>query len=556
MFGTIRKHQTWLWAVIITLTIISFVVFFSPYTKMKANVRSGNHGSIKGKKITDQQFIEAYREVHLHHFMMSGRWPDEDKTSGFDPERDTYNWLLIAQKQEDLGVHVSDEAAEHMARQMLRNFERLGVTSPQIFFQKILQTRGYQPDDFERFVRHFVGIQELITTIGLSGKLIPPDQAKALYERDHQELASQALLFQATNYEAGISVPPETLAQYFSNRVANYIIPERVQVSYVRFNLTNYLPQAQAQLTNIDDIVDYNYQRRGTNAFPEAKSPEEAKAKIRQEIFRLKATELARAKAVEFANALFALNTNIDNLSSLAASNNLPVQVTPPFDRDTGPKDLEVGSEFTKAAFALTPDEPFSQPMQGQDGSYIMALNSRTPYETPPLEKVKDKVLSDYKHEQAMRMARQAAASFAQSLTNGLAQGKSFTNICAEAGLKPISLSPFSISSRSVREVDEMVSLSQLKRAAFSTQPGKPSPILPTSEGAMLLFVEARLPLDTAREQTELPAYLAQLRRTRQQEAFDEWLQREAQQGLRDTPIARPRQQPPVLGAKTTASKS
>jgi hypothetical protein len=556
MFGTIRKHQTWLWAVIITLTIISFVVFFSPYTKMNANVRAGNHGSINGKKITDQQFIEAYREVHLHHFMMSGRWPDEDKTSGFDPERETYNWLFVVQKQQDLGVHVSDEAASQMARNMLHNFERLGVTSPQIFFQKILGPKGYQPDDFERFVRHFVGIQELIATVGLSGKLIPPDQAKALYERDHQDLASQAVFFQATNYEAGITVAPETLVQYYSNRVANYIIPEKVQVNYVRFSVTNYLPQAQEQLTNINEIVDYNYQRRGTNAFPEAKTPEEAKAKIREEIFRIKSMELARAKALEFANVLFTMNTNLDSLKSLAVSNNLPVEVTPPFDSTTGPKDLEVGSDFTKTAFALTPDEPFSQPITGQDGVYVMALNSKTPIETPPFEKVKDKVLSDYKHEQAMRMARQAAATFSQSLTNGLAQGKAFTNICAEAGVKPVRLPPFSISSRSLPEIEEMVPLSQLKQAAFSTPVGKPSPLLPTSEGAMLLFVEAKLPLDLAKEQTDLPTYIAQVRRTRQQEAFDEWLQREGQQALRDTPIARPRQQPPVLGAKTSAAKS
>ena len=41
MFGTIRKHQTWLWAVIITLTIISFVVFFSPYSKLNNERRGG-----------------------------------------------------------------------------------------------------------------------------------------------------------------------------------------------------------------------------------------------------------------------------------------------------------------------------------------------------------------------------------------------------------------------------------------------------------------------------------------------------------------------------------
>jgi len=80
MFGTIRKHQKWLWAVIITLTIISFVIFFSPYSKMNSGVRrSGNYGSINGQRVTDQDYINAYREVDLAHFLMTGRWMHDDR---------------------------------------------------------------------------------------------------------------------------------------------------------------------------------------------------------------------------------------------------------------------------------------------------------------------------------------------------------------------------------------------------------------------------------------------------------------------------------------------
>ena len=73
MFGTIRRHQTWLWAVIITLTIISFVIFFSPYSKMNnSGRRAGNYGAINGQRVTDLQYANAYREVDLHTFLMSG----------------------------------------------------------------------------------------------------------------------------------------------------------------------------------------------------------------------------------------------------------------------------------------------------------------------------------------------------------------------------------------------------------------------------------------------------------------------------------------------------
>jgi hypothetical protein len=129
MFGTIRKHQTWLWAVIITLTIISFVIFFSPYSKMNDSRRvKANYGSINGEKITGEQFAEAERDVYLNFFMRNGRMPDQDaKRMGFDEMRETYQWLLLLQKERQFGINVSTDVLEQTARDMVRNFERAGV---------------------------------------------------------------------------------------------------------------------------------------------------------------------------------------------------------------------------------------------------------------------------------------------------------------------------------------------------------------------------------------------------------------------------------------------
>src|SRR5271166_4839412 len=274
MFGTIRKHQTWLWAVIITLTIISFVTFLSPNSKMNSGGRgSDNYGSINGQRVTRTQYANAYREMDLHTFFMSGHWLNEDKKqTRVDPERETYQWLLLIQKQQQLGIHVGDDAAAWMGQQMLRSFEKMGITSAAMFIQRVLQPHGLAVDDFERYVRHFLGIQELISTYGLTGKLITPQDAKALYDREHREVAAGAVFFFASNYLAGVSVTPEALSQFYSNRVANYIIPDRVQVGYVRFGVTNFLPQAETELaSNLTEMVEANYQRLGSNYFADAK---------------------------------------------------------------------------------------------------------------------------------------------------------------------------------------------------------------------------------------------------------------------------------------------
>jgi hypothetical protein len=559
MFGTIRKHQTWLWAVIITLTVISFVIYFSPYSKVNdGGGRSReNYGTIDGQKITRLQYVNAYREVDLHFFLTTGRSLNEDrKRSETEIQREVYNWLLLTQKEEELGIHVGDEAAAEMARQMIRPFESRGITSPMVFIQKVLPQMNLNVSDFERYLRHFVGIQELISTFGLSGRLITPQEAKALYEREHQEVATEGVFFSATNYLAAVNPNPDIIAQFYSNRVATYAIPERVQVNYVQFSLSSYLQQAQTELgTNLEELVEANIQRLGTNiasVFPDATTPDLQKAKVRQHVIEQKALIDASQKANDFAHALIdSQSTKLESFEAAARTNGYSVQLSPPFDR-SGPPSLAVGPELAKAAFGLTPEEPFAGPFTGETNAYVIAFGKRIPREIPPLDQIRDQVVADYKQFQAAQLARQAGAAFYETLTNKLAQGLAFTNICAEAKLNPVPLPDFSISTRSLPNLENQISLNQLKQAAFATSPGKVSPFQPTSDGGMILYVKAKLPINQATMDADLPRYLASLRQTRQSEAFNDWLRHEFEKGVRDTPLNRP--PPPAMGSATAKS--
>jgi peptidyl-prolyl cis-trans isomerase D len=553
MIGTIRKHQTWLWAIIITITILSFVIFFSPVSKMN-NSRGGpvNFGSINGERISPEQFIAASREVNLRYFFMSdGHWPGDDaKKMGFDTERETYQWLLLIQKQEQLNIHVGSDVVAQIAKNMISRFQK-DIPTPALFVQKVLQPQGLQLEDFERFVRHYLGVQELVATVGLSGELVTPIEAAGLYEREHQELATEAVFFSVSNYLASVKVTPEAITQFYSNRLANYRLPDRVQVSYVKFGISNFLAEAESDLmkTNLTEIIEANYQRLGTNYFRDAKTPEESKAKIREELIRGRALAQARKKALEFARPLFEIEpARAEDLEKMAKEKGLAVSISAPFDREEGPKDLEV-PELAKAAFKLTPEQPFAGPLVGKDGAYVIALKKKLPSEIPSLEQIRAQVTADYKHNQALFAARIAGSDFHTTLTNGLAKGKSFSAIAADSKLKPIELPPFSLSTRSLPEVEDHVSLdgrNGLKQIAFSTPPGMASGFVPTNDGGLILYVKSRLPLDPARMKAELPGFVASVRQNRQNEAFNEWFRKEMEKGLRDTPLVR-QQQPGVV---------
>ena len=563
MIGTIRKHQTWLWAVIITVVIISFVFMFSPYSKMNSTSRGVvNLGSINGERISEQDFINARSEVYLRTFFTTGNWPDEEaKKTGGQIERDTYHWLLLIQKQQQLGIHVSTEVVAQAARSMVSQFQRSGITSPEMFIQQVLRPRGFQVDDLERFVRHYMGVQELIGTVALSGKLITPQEARDLFKREHEELMTEAVFFSASNYLASVTASSEAVSQFYSNRLANYHIPDRVQVSYVRFELTNYQAEANqelARMTNLDQQIDESFQRGGTNFLREVKAQSLADARVKihdGERQRIEA-QIAKKKATEFANPLFDTEPlRAENLEKQAKAARLTARVTAPFDRENGPRELEVGADFATKAFGRTSEDPFAGPILGMNSVYVIALSKKLPSEIPTLDQIRDQVMADYKHSQALNLARKAGMDFYQTLTNGMAQGKTFPDICASAKHKLVEAPPFSISTRDLPEVEDHLALNQYKQLTFTTPTGKVSNFQMTAEGGLIVYVKGKLPLDEAKMNTSLPAFINAVRQNRQNEAFNEWFSKEAKKGLANIPAFQ-QQAPPSLSPGPKAKKS
>ena len=258
----------------------------------------------------------------------------------------------------------------------------------------------------------------------------------------------------------------------------------------------------------------------------------------------------ARKKALEFATPLFDVDpVRMDNLDKLAKEKGLTVQITEPFDQRDGPSELAVGQDFAAKAFARTPVEPFAGPIVGMDGVYVIAFNKKIPSEIPALDKIRARVEKDYQLGQAQDLARKAGLVFYPTLTNGLAQGKTVAALCADAKLQLVDLPPISISTRELEQVSEHLPLNQFKQLAFGTTVGKVSPFQMTTAGGVIVYVKSKLPLDEAKMIAALPTFANYVRQNRQNEAFNSWFRKEAEKGLRDTPLARQEASPAMKAA-------
>lgn len=547
MIGTIRKHSSWLWLVIIVATIISFLFWGAGPVARNSGGRtsSGGYGSLYGKEITPEAFAAAQREFFLYYWLHYGEWPDKSANmTRADLDKETYVRLMLAQKARSLGVYVSDDAVVTGANEMLRSIGgRSGQQVPmETFVERVLTPEGLTPTDLQRYIRNDLTIQQLVQALGLSGELITPTEAAQLYTRDHQEVSAQAVFFAASNYLARVASTPAAVAQFYTNNMAAYREPDRVAVNYVVYDVSNYLAQSKAEWakTNFEEYVDAYY-RQNAAQYADAKTPDEAKVKVRELLVRNRALMDARQSANEFANPLFALEpAKAENLISAAKAKGLTVHTTAPFAANAGPMDFDAPAAFTKEAFKLSADEPFAGPIIGPDGVYIIALAQDLPSAIPPLDAIQSRVLSDFKEQQALALAQRDGTNFYYNATVQMATGKTFAQVAIATGQSPQVLPPFSLSSTEVAGFTERAELGQLKQAAFTTPAGHVSNFVPTADGGFVLFVQSLLPVDESKKLADMPQFLAQVRRGRQNEAFNLWLQGEANRELRNTPIYEP----------------
>src|SRR5208282_3114533 len=435
MIGTIRKHSKWLWWFIAGLTIISFIYWGAGPTARSGGGRvSGDFGMIYGRKITQEDYVEGRNEYYIFYRIHYGEWPDKNPNlSRNDLEREIYVRLLLDQKAEDLGIYIADTNVVAAADEMLHSFGRNGQPVPiDAFVKQFLQPEGLTADDFARYVRHDLVIQQLVQTVGLPGELITPQVAVAEYEREHREFSVQAVFFSPSNYLSAVTVAPAAVAQFYTNYLAAYRLPDRVQVSYVEFNVSNYLAQAKAEWarTNLEEVVESNYRQFGPDYFPDAKTPDAAKAKIRELLMRNRALTDASQQANDFANALFALEpVNPENLATVAKQKGLTVHPTAPFASAYGPEEFNAPPEFTKSAFELTPDEPLAGPVVGPDAIYIIALVRQLPSEIPSLDQIRARVMEDYRLHEATLLAQRAGTNFYFNAMIQMAAGKTFAQV-------------------------------------------------------------------------------------------------------------------------------
>jgi len=547
--------------IIIVGTILSFVYYLTPNATRGggggAPIRSAPAGSIDGEPITQFQFELALREAKVAVRMRAGHWPNSQEISRSLPDL-AFQQLFIAAKMKELNLDVPVEATALFTRKLF------GVPPGQAFpkdkfdefVKNVLNEEGkVDVEDFYHWVRDQVGAELLVKLYGMNGDLITAKEAEFFFRRDHELMSVELVRFPLTNYTAQIAPTAQEIGEFYTNRQADYSLPDREQINYIHFDLTNYLAAADkilAGMSNLDAQLDQAYLSKDASSYKDEAgnvlTAEAEKAKMKEDYrTQFVARSAAQTNAYQLAKLFFDGRKkdqpiSRDELAQFASSNGLSVVTTPPFDRLNPPKELQLPPQYLDMIFHLDASDPEDQYklVPATNGFFLLGLERKLPSEIQPLEVVRAKVAEDCRDSKALELAIQAGTNFEAAAQAGLAKGQSFDDICAEQKIKPQVLTPFDIETKSIPEVEDQNEFEYLiKRAAYQMPVGQITTLEKTLTGGFLMFLKARTQVDDAIVQRDLPAFLATQREQRQMAAFSIWISREMQMHL-VRPAAKP----------------
>ncbi|MSR64988.1 MAG: hypothetical protein EXS18_04315 [Verrucomicrobiae bacterium] len=513
-----RKNQRLIWTVIAVVVVITFV-FWGSMTGSGSGRQAGSPGTLYGKSISPQEYLDAQRMVHAYFTLFQRQ--DFTRTDKGREVLDQQTWLRLIERRklEQWNITVTDEELVKFIQTMFTENGRFNKEKYTQFLEQQLPSMGIKDADFERLMREQLCLNELHRIIGATARVVPTE-VRELYNMIHENLDLSILTFDGADYTNDVKFTDADIKEYFEKNKEGFRIPEQRHVRYVRYGseaFTNDVKVTDAEVREMFEKTRAAYEQEGGKAMDFAIVKEGIHQEILEQKAFQRANEMATEMALEIVKPKDPTQKEVDltkvDFDSLARKFEVQVKESDFFSMRAPVPDLKAGPDFNRAAFALTPAEPFSDAVGGADGAYVLQYLDQKPSELPALEVVKDKVVLRFTQERATDLARtkgrdaarvaRNAVIAAQSSTNRVDTARVFADEAQKLGLKVLNPEPFSQSEMASEKIPDAAIVLNV---AFNMRHGEVSDFVDTGRGGLFLMLKKRIPpteAEFAREQTE-----------------------------------------------------
>lgn len=342
-------------------------------------------------------------------------------------------------------------------------------------------------------------INQIGSVLGGPGYLLPSEAlAQAQTNRTKYTLATAELNY--TEFSPEISPTEEDLTAYYETNKLNYEIPERIEASYVLFELSRFEDQVPA--ASEEELREHFIANRAQFVAEfEANKPEPAEGEeeiedapvtyaqvsdaVAKSFLSEQEARIANQAAQDFALSLYNGDIERDSaaFNELLTENQVSLIKIEPYTA-AGARQRALSPDMLESAFALGGNRYYSDPYQLEKGFGVLIYEGRIAPEIPAFEEVKDEVSANYVAEEKRRLFNEKGESLKADLEAKVAEGTAFVEAAEALELKAQAYETFSASD-APRELNRSA-----MQEAQGMQPGEISSMLSVGPTGIFVYLE------------------------------------------------------------------
>jgi peptidyl-prolyl cis-trans isomerase D len=486
MVHLMRKYQQSLLLVVTVIVIISFVWLYNGQRNV-GDSKADRVGVVYGRPVTIAQFSREARKFEICRALGLGElWMTLIGADARDENQavENYVWnsFVLRHEAAAMGIEPNDEEVVAVVEQ-IPAFQTNGAYDSAKYreFLQRLASRGFTEQQIEELVRDDLRAKKLKRLVGATLGAAP-SEVRSIFEKRNQKIEASVIRFKQADFEAKTEPSEEDLKKLYEERKETLKSDEKRRVRFAAFLLEK------------------------------TEKPLEPKA-------RFDALAKLGDQAQEFALALTEKDAKFEDVAKKFGAT--PGE-TPEFTALTPPAEMGNSREAATAAFGkLTLEQPNSDVISTPNGYYVMQLSAVAESKPLTFEEAKASLASQLKEDRTKEALSLKTSETRLKLQAALKSGKTFEDAAKESGVQPEKIPAFSPMEPPKPDLaDGRLILGQ----TFEMNDGQLSSPVDTATGALIIYLEKRLPVDEQKFEGEKKMLAENISRGKRDAAFELWL--------------------------------
>jgi peptidyl-prolyl cis-trans isomerase D len=535
----LQKYGPWILGGVLLLLVPSFVVMFSPSASLKQ--QRSELPTINGKAVNLADFQNAKNVVMTEIVFSSGRQPPHTLEYEDQLNIEAVQRLILLRKAREFGISAGEDEVVQQVRMLPAFLNEQKQFDPDRYQRYInfLNNLGISEALLAETIREQIEVSRLRALVATAAK-VTPAELKLAYTPLHEQTTIDYVEFDGADHKENFMVKDDEARAFYDLNKEKFRKPAEVKVREVYFTIS----EALKSITLGEDEIGEYYELNKGKYLDDQKKPRplaDVKDEVKKDLLDLRAQRLAGDRATGFSVKLVhEPGAARPDFAKIAADFDLTSHETDFFSLRGVVAGVNAGPQFNQAAFSLSPEVPFSDPVRGEDGYYVLEYLASKPSEVPPFDEAKELLVKLLQQQRARDAAVKQGRELAAKVKEAVAAGKNFGDVCASVGLKAKTPAPFTIA----QDTTNLPFANRIKDMALGMPTNAVSDFILTANGGLFFHLIQRTPPSPEDFEKDRVQLAMQLLERNRQALFEDW----ANAVMRDEHVeykrkAHPRQQ-------------